>query len=118
MVVEVRREESDYKGHKETFHVTYTSIISTVVIVSLVKLYTLNVCSLLYVNYTTIKLLKYSVKIISRVAGPEEGTYGREAASQTPWRRQEPPNSCGSAVKGWEVLRAPLSVAALPGPGQ
>lgn len=52
---------------------------------------TLNLCSLLYVNYTAIKLLKYSVKIISRVAGPEEGTYGREAALQRPWQRAGAP---------------------------
>ena len=64
------------------------------------------------------KLLKYSVKIISRVAGPEEGTYGKEAASQRLWRRREPPNSCGRTMKGWEALLAPLSVAGLPGPGQ
>ena len=38
-----------------------------------IRLYTLNLCSLLYVNYTAIKLLKYSIKIISRVEGPEAG---------------------------------------------
>lgn len=37
------------------------------------------------------KAVKIFSKIISRVAGPEEGTYGKEAASQRLWRRRGAP---------------------------